>query len=227
MTRRGLLLLTATLALLAGEAPALAAPADVASTRTYVQANYTLVQRAVAGLGAARSAYRNVLHRVNGECPAAAANSPQSDQSTALSNEIIGAMVIAAIRTNLPTLTAYVHAAERSHWSSPALTRAVHAYAAKLKTMSTLAPPDVCGDVRAWVASGFRTLPASTVSFDAKFVPAWVGIGLLPSQLRRYEAPAQGSVLRRSDQFETRLSEFEAEAVETYAELMNAVGVWP
>jgi hypothetical protein len=210
-----------------GQAPALGAQADVSATRTYIQANYALVQSAGSGLGRARAAYRDVLRRARAQCPGAAANSPQSPQSTQLSYEIIGAMVGAAVRTNSPAATAFVRVAERAHWSSRGLTRSVHAYAANVKTMVTLPPPDLCGDIKAWVASGYQTLSPRTVGYDQRFVPAWVAIGNLPSGLAPYERSDERSLLSRSDQLEKKLSDFESEAVETYGELMNALGILP
>jgi hypothetical protein len=225
--RAQLLLLTTVLVLAAGQAPALGSQADVAATRTYIQANYALVQSAGSGLARARAAYRNVLHRVRGSCSGAAANSPQNPESTQLSYEVIGAMVTAAIDTNLAPLNAFVRVAEHTHWSNHRLTSAVHAYASQVRTMATLAPPDLCGDIKAWVATGFQTLLPRTVSFDQRFVPAWVALGELPSGLAAYERADERAMLQRTSQLEMKLSNFEAEAVESYGELMNALGVLP
>jgi hypothetical protein len=213
--------------LLTAQAPAFGSQADVAATRSYIQANYALVQSAGSGLGRARAAYRDVLRRARAQCPGAAANSPQSPQSTQLSYEIIGAMVSAAVGTNVPAASAFARAAERLHWSNRGLTRTVHTYAANVKTMATIAPPDLCGDIKAWVQSGYTTLSPRTVSFDRRFEPAWVAIGNIPSGLAAYESSDEHGLLSRSDQLEKRLSDFESEAVETYGELMNALGVLP
>jgi hypothetical protein len=93
--------------------------------------------------------------------------------------------------------------------------------------MVTLPPPDLCGDIKAWVASGYQTLSPRTVGYDQRFVPAWVAIGNLPSGLAPYERSDERSLLSRSDQLEKKLSDFESEAVETYGELMNALGILP
>ena len=221
------LLLAGVLVLVTAQAPAFGSQADVAATRSYVQANYALVRSAGAGLGPARAAYRDVLRRARAQCPGAAANSPQNPESTQLSYEIIGAMVSAAVRTNVPAATSFARTAERLHWSNRALTRTVHTYAANVKTMATIAPPDLCGDIKAWVASGYATLSPHTVTFDQRFEPAWVAIGDLPSGLAAYERPDERPLLSRSGQLESKLSDFESEAVETYGELMNALGILP
>jgi hypothetical protein len=215
------------LVLTAGAAPALAASSDDSSTRSYIQANYSLVQYAAVRLGTAEALLQGVLNKVRADCPAAAGGSPQNPESTMLSYEIIGAMVIATYHAALPEITAFIRVAARSQWSNRALTRTVRSYAANLRTLSRLAPPDLCRDIRAWTASGYKTLSPRTVEFDRLFIPAWVAIGLLPPQLRPFERSDERGLLQRSGQLEEKLGNFEAEAVETYAKLMNALGVLP
>jgi hypothetical protein len=224
---RRVLLVPAVVVLAMGGTPALAAPADVATTRTYIQANYALVHYAAMRLGTARSLLDGVLNRARTDCPNAAAGSPQDPQSTMVSYEIIGAMVLAAYHAAQPEINAYIRVAARSHWSSRTLTSSIHAYAGKLTTLSSLAAPNLCADIRAWATSGYKSLPASTVRFDQRFVPAWVALGEVPAQLASYERPDERGTLQRSSQFEEKLTNFEAEAVETYGTLMNALAVNP
>ena len=227
MGKAPLLVLLATLA--SGVLPACAlAASGAAATERYIQANYTLVKAGSAKLGAARAAMLGVQHRIEGECTKAAANSPQNPESTELSNEIIGAIVIAAYHTDVPAGESFVRAAGSLRWSNHALTSAVQSYVGKIKVLDKLAPPNVCADVRAWVASGYQTLPASTVRFDQEFMPNWVAIGELPAQLGPYERPSEKAVLRRTNQLESQLTEFEAEdGVETWSQIMDALVVSP
>jgi hypothetical protein len=220
-------LLATFLLLTLGQAPALAGPADVASTRSYARANLALVQYAAARLPTAEALLQGVLNRARADCPLAAEGSPQNAESTMVSNEIIGAMVLAAYHAALPEITSFVRVAARLQWSNPSLTRSVHAYAGKLRTLSVLRAPDLCRDIRAWAASGYRTLPAATLSFNRAFVPAWVAIGEVPAQLARYESADVRGTVRRSSKLEGKLADFEAQAVNTYAKLMNALGVLP
>ncbi len=224
---RIVLLLTTVLVLAVGRASALAAPTDIATTRAYIHANNALVQYAAARLGTAQSLLEGVLFKVKAVCPNAAAQSPQDEESTMFSNEVIGAMVTADIHAALPEINAFLRVAQHSQWSSHALTSAVHAYAAKLKVQSTLAAPNLCGDVKAWAASGFHSVPASTVRFDQRFIPNWVALGELPASLKPYERPEERSLLNRSNQAEVRLTDFEAAAVETWGEIMNELGLSP
>ena len=71
-----------------------ASSGDAAATRSYLKANYALLKVAQSEHRASEAAYRSVQHRVTGECPQAGLNSPQDPQSTQMSNEVIGAMVV-------------------------------------------------------------------------------------------------------------------------------------
>lgn len=209
------------------QAPALAGPADVSTTRSYVQANYALVQYGAARLGTAQALIDGVLYKAKGVCPQAAANSPQNPESTQLSNEVIGAMVLAAIHAAAPEINGFLRVAGRSHWSNQALTRKIHGYAAKLKAMSALAPPNLCGDVKAWAASGFHKLPASTVRFDQQFMPNWVALGELPALLKRYASADTKALLSRTNKLELRITDFEANQVETWGKIMETLVLYP
>ena len=210
-----------------GPAPALASAGDVATTHSYVSANYTLVHTATTKLSIARTAIERVLANVTNQCPQAAAGSPQNEQSTQMSNEVIGTMVTSAIADYKTQIAAYVRVAERSRWSSGGLTGTVHAYASKLKTMASLPIPDICADVRAWVASGYRTLPPGNVRFAPQFMSAWVALGELPSGLSQFERPEDRSLASSSMRSESELNEFEAVEVEKYTAIMNELGVQP
>ena len=216
------------LALLAlAPAGALASQSDVAATSTYVAANFALVQIAHARLRAAEDAPRRLLAQVTRECPHAASESPQDPESTQMSNEVIGAMVLSAYRLDLPALRHFIAVARPLRWSNPSLNRALHSYVADLAVLAALAPPRLCADVRAWVAGGYRSLPPSTVAFDARFMPAWVAIGLLPAKLAPFEGAQQRAMAHRSEAFETDLTDGEARAVETWGEIMNELGLEP
>lgn len=217
----------ALIALAGLPASALGAPRDVASTNSFVHANYTLLRIARAHLSAAEAAPRRVLAQVRRECPQAAAASPQNGDSTQLSNEIIGAMVISAYHLDLPALHRFIASADHLRWSDPRLTRSVHSYVTNLSVLARLAPPQLCADVRAWVSSGYLTLASATVSFDRVFVPAWVGIGLHPKGLDSLAGAQQRGLLKRSDALVVALADGEARAVETWGAIMDELGLSP
>jgi hypothetical protein len=213
------------LAMLPASAPA--ASVDVASTGTFVRAYYALVRNARVHLRAAEAVPRAVLAQVRRECPHAAAGSPQGDASTQLSNEVIGAMVLTAYHLDLPALNRFVAAAGHLHWSDPRLTRTVRHYVADLRVLAKLAPPHLCADVGAWVASGYRTLPAATIAFNRVFMPAWVGIEPPPAGLGVFADDQQRGLLKRSDALIVQLAEGEARAVKTWGDIIDELGVQP
>ena len=222
------LLATLTAAMLA-PAGALAGQGDVAATREYIQANYRLMRLAVSEIRPIEATLRDVSAQIGRECPMAAAESPQDPDSEQLSNEVIGAMVTAAVHlVEKPASLEFVRTAERLSWSDGALTHAVHAYVTKAKGLVALAQPTLCADIGSWAASGFQTLPASTVSFAPRFMSLWIAPGELPAALAKYETPAEQPLLRRTNQLERKFTEMEAGAgVETWAGIMNELGLHP
>jgi hypothetical protein len=222
--------LLATLAALAlGPATAFAGGGDVATTRTYLQANYRLVQLTAAKIRPIEATLRDVRSQVLRECPMAAAGSPQDTDSEQLSNEVIGAMVTSAVHlVEARPSREYVRTAQRLSWSNRALTQAVHAYANKALGLVALAPPQLCADIKSWAASGFHMLPASAAAFAPRFMSLWIAPGELPPALVRYETPAERPLLRRTERLEKQFTEMEAHAgVNTWGEIMDGLGLLP
>jgi hypothetical protein len=121
-------------------------------------------------------------------------------------------MTVAAIQPDVRAVTAFASTVERLHWSSAMLTRTIHSYATRLKTLSTLPAPNVCGDVQAWVAGRYLKLPASAVSFDRRYYKVEVAVG---------------EVLARAEKIEGQLSEAEANAVYTWGHIMESLALSP
>ena len=208
-------------------APAGAASGDEAATSAYVEADLRLMHSAVNRTPESEAAINGVLRGVRADCPRAAAASPQNAQSTQLSNEVIGAMVMSVVAPGLPLAKPFVRATEHLRWSSGSLTREIGAYVGHLRTLTQLAPPHLCSDIRSWAASGFQALPASTVSFDRRFLPAWVAAGYLPRALARFENGSTRALARRVASYENAFVEFEAREIEQWGHIMSALELWP
>jgi hypothetical protein len=228
MTKRLIPTLTVTLILATVSAPALASQGDAAATRAYIQADYTLVHTARVNLKTSEAALQKLRHRIAADCPKVAAGSPQDTDSEQLSNELVGAMTVVAIQPDARAVAAFAGTVNRLHWSSTALTRQVHSYAARLRTLSVLPAPDVCGDVRAWAAGHYQALPASAVSFDSRYYKVEVAVGEVPAKLLApSEQPGERAVLARAERIEGRLSEAEADAVYTWGHIMESLALNP
>jgi hypothetical protein len=201
--------------------PAVARASDASATEAYLRANYALVSAGHAHLGTSIAAYKSVLSTVRRECPRAAAESPQDPESTELSNEVIGTMVLSAGKVDRPAVLAYLRAVAGLRWSSASVTRAVASYASMLRKLYELKVPDLCGDVKAWAADHFKATAPSTVSFVKVFYPNWVALGLLPAGLSRFESGSDRTLARKSARFEYDITNVEAEAVETWGDIMD------
>jgi hypothetical protein len=228
MNRRLLSVLAATSLLAATSAPALAGQGDAAATRAYIQADYTLVHTARVNLATSEAALQRLRRGIAAGCPKAAAGSPQDTDSEQLSNELVGAMTVAAIQPDKRAVAAFASTVERLRWSNATLTRKVHSYATRLRTLSVLPAPNVCGDVKAWAASRYRALPASAVSFDSRYYKVEVAVGEVPAGLLApSERPDERPVLAHAQRIEGQLSEAEANAVYTWGHIMESLALNP
>lgn len=226
--RRGSLCLFAALTCMAASStPALASSANVSATQAYVQANYTALHTAIGHLATSEAGPLHVLAQVQRQCPLAGAQSPEDPESTQMSNEVIGDMVISAIAPDLQAIRQYIHTVAPLRWSSSSLTHAIRAYTNDWKTLVSLSAPNLCGDVKAWATSGYHALPASTVTFVSTFFPNWVGAGYMPAQLSRYENSATKALASRCNKFEQEIAEAEARAVAHWGAIMDTLELWP
>jgi len=204
--RGAVLTLSATLAALGSCAAMLPAPSlaasDVATTEAYVRANYALVSTG---------------HVVAG--------SPQDEDSEKLTWEVIGAMTIVGYQPGLAAATRFSRAVSKLSWSNAALTRAVHAYARKGLAEVRTPLPDVCGDLRAWKASGYTALPATTIHFRQTFYENYVGVGFMPKALARLVPSSLKGLVQRARHDEEAIAEVEAFEVETFGEIIDSLGL--
>jgi hypothetical protein len=196
---------------------------DVAATQALARATDTLVRAASPDVSKGLAAAQRYARGVGAQCPRAAAGSPQDGDSEQLDDELIGAMTIAGYSTAAAPIAKFERAVRDLRWSNGRLTRTVRTFAAKLQKLSTLALPNMCGDIQSWAASGYRTLPASTVPFVKHYLavtPEAEEVPLMIRLLMPYATPSDVPILHRVERLETRLGEAEAAAVETYSRLI-------
>ena len=220
-----LLLLLLTLLALAGvPPPALARSENATATRAYLQANHAFVRAARANVAAGNAALMSLVRQLTGECPLAAAESPQNHESEQLSDEVVGAITIVAFHPDAAAAGAFARAVGGLHWSSRALTRKVRTYAAQLEGLTKLAVPNVCADVRAWAADGYRSLPASTQQFNQRYDEVDIEAEEIPQRLLApYEGAPEVSLARHIQQLEAPIANAEANAVGDYTRILDAL----
>ncbi len=214
----------AVLARTAAPRAALARSKNAAATRTYVQANYAFVRAARSNLAAGNTALRSLARQISGECPLAAAGSPQNHESEQLSDEVVGAITIVAYHPDSAAAGAFARAVGGLRWSSRTLTRKVKTYATQLEGLAELALPDVCADVKAWAAGGYHSLPTSTQQFNQRYNEVDIEAEEIPQRLLApYEGAAEVSLARRTKQLEAPIADAEANAVAEYTQILDAL----
>ena len=91
-----------------------------------------------------------------------------------------------------------------------------------LRKLYNLPVPDLCGDVKAWAATATSSRPRRAPSPSSKvFYPNWVALGLIPPGLSRFESSQGRSLARSAARFEYQITNVEAEAVETWGDIMD------
>jgi hypothetical protein len=218
------ILITFALAIAGAPPAALARSENAAATRTYLQANYAFVRAARSNLAAGNAALRSLVRQITGECPLAAAESPQNHDSEQLSDEVVGALTVVAYRPDAAAAGAFARAVGGLRWSSRTLMRKIRTYAAQLEGLAKLAVPDVCADVKAWAAGGYQSLPASTQQFIQRYDEVDIEAEEIPQRLLApYESAAGMSLARRTQQLEVPIADAEAGAVADYTQILDAL----
>ncbi len=219
-------LLVGAVALAVAPSAASAESADVATTQALARATNTLVRASEPDIAKALANVKSFANQTVAQCPGVAAGSPQDHDSEQLDNEVAGALTTVGYRTAAAPIATFAHAVKGLHWSNGRLTRAVRTFATKLVGLSTLAVPSLCGDIGAWVTSGYTTLPASTTQFNQRYSavdPEAEESPLIIKLATPYGTPSDVPVLHRVERFEAQLAEAEANGVEYYVHLMNSI----
>jgi hypothetical protein len=151
---------------------------------------------------AAANAYQR---RVSAECPGILAHAPDGSGLEEAVVESVGAVAAAMNPFVSQAGDSFALGTEQLRWSSASVTRSARALAENLKAQTATLPPDLCGDLRAWVASGYRQLPMAARQFVAQFSTPhppfpWEVLRILS----RFEGPRLSAEARRVKGLEER-----------------------
>jgi hypothetical protein len=183
-------------------------PRDSSSAHRALEAAYTTLQAVV-------NTWPNVeqnLHKLNlkfaRECPDVASGSPQNSSEQRLSYEVAGALFATGYHTDARIADGFIKAVSSLRWSNPAIARRLHVFVNGLREMIALKVPNLCADVRSWIASGYQTVPARTLQFDQHVEAIEVEVPS-PRLVAAYVPPADRSLLERVEHLITRFEELE------------------
>ncbi len=166
------LLAGALLVVFAMPAVARVKPDDAAATLTYLKAQYIATRAADADIPAGFAALEALGKKLNVECPGVLANAPHlapgespSQSQLEITEEVLTVVLGTFERTDHPALAHFSHVVSGLRWSDRALTRLARSYAAERAAQSSLQAPDLCADLKAWVASGYQAVSPSTKQY--------------------------------------------------------------
>jgi hypothetical protein len=185
-----------------------AASQDEASTHAYVVAAYTALHATVSKWSSVEAEIGKLNRRFQAECPRVGAGSPQSEEEQKLSYEVAGALWATGYHTDAKIVRAFVKAVSPLRWSNPAVNRSARALVRGLSEMVALPVPDLCADVRAWGAGGYKAVPADTDQYVRR-VEA-IEVKEIPRRLLvRYARRADKGLIARTERLATRFEELE------------------
>lgn len=201
-------IVVALLAVGIAPASATAAPEDVASTHAYLVAGYSVLHEVVSTWSTVEARIHALNQKFKAECPLVGAGSPQSEEEQKMSYEVAGALWATGYRADTKIVTRFIKALKPLKWSNPAVNRAVRKLITGLHEMTVLQIPDLCGDVRAWSAGGYKGVPASTAQYD-RHVEA-IEVKEVPRHLlERYVQPSDRALRIRVERLNTHFEELE------------------
>jgi hypothetical protein len=189
----------AVVALALPAASAQASSGDASATGTYLQAYLGQVRAEVSGLPAGLAAMEALRGHLQRECPGVLAQQPTpsqgekpSESAIEISDEVQESLFGAAERTESSVHRRFADSVARLKWSDSGLTRLVHTYATGEVERTESLTPDLCSDIRAWVASGFQTVSAATSAYLGR-----------ESTISTRTAGAQEAIMRKLERYET------------------------
>lgn len=208
MSRRLIVLATA---LLLGFIPAGAAAAqrDESSTHAYLVANFAFLRSVRANEHAVNANIAKLNLTLAAQCPRVGSGAPQNEEAQHMSYETAGALWTTLYHTDAKLVQKFMRAVRPLRWSNSAITRIAEGYVTSLRKLATLQSPNLCSDVRAWSANGFKTIPTSTAQFDHR-LEAIEGKSIPLHLLAPYERRADKILAGRAARLETQLEHTES-----------------
>jgi hypothetical protein len=143
------------------------ASVDVTSTARLIAAYDRMIQARSTDLTAGVAAANGYANAVGRQCPGILDRAPMNGAAAqAMGGEVSGAVAVQLLGPARSAMLGFVHTVGGLLWSNPSVARAVGKFAGAVQAYAGLTSPNVCADLRAWAASGYRTVPASTRAFN-------------------------------------------------------------
>jgi hypothetical protein len=145
---------------------------DAAATHAYLrariaerQAAQAMKPAAIAALGALEGVVRTGCPGILVGAPPHAKGEKTNESVRAISDEPFSMILGTPERVEHAQLARFARTVGRLRWSNPRLTRLLHSLALEQDEQSAIPYPDLCSDLRFWVASGYSTVSTETQLF--------------------------------------------------------------
>ncbi len=181
---------------------------DESSTHTALVAAYTSLNGIVSTWPKLEASLSRLNQKFAAECPHVGVGSPQNESDQRLSYEVAGALWATAYHTDAKYANIFINAVSPLRWSNHSIVRRGLNFIVGLREMMALKVPDLCGDVRTWIAGGFATVPSDTEQFDNHVESINVEIPS-PRILEPYVSPSDKGLLQRVERLVTKFDELE------------------
>ncbi len=217
-------------------------PADRAAVHAYLLDMYAYAQAVAAVAPAMVGAYESTASRIAGECPSVLAGAPhesgielgspivqrtarqrgeekrQSTQLSDLKEELAMELDSVGQEARRPAVTTFLASLKALPQGGPALSQVVHAQTIGLEEEQKVESADACADMKAWAASGYRTLSAASravaLKTEAELVEFFRDLSTLSARralsasesLAATETPVDKALARKTAQLELRVA---------------------
>lgn len=148
------------------------AASDATATHSYLEATVARRRAQEAAAPAALEAIQALAARVKAECPGVLAGAPPhvkgektNHSETEISDELLSVGFGAGAPVEHPADARFAKTVRRLRWSKPKLTRLLRSLALEQAEQSAIALPDLCTDMKYWVASNYTATSAGTKRF--------------------------------------------------------------
>jgi hypothetical protein len=146
--------------------------ADVAAARRLIAAQTSYYQAGMATRREAKADVNAALAQIKATCPQSIPNSlldgtpAQRDLWMQLFGEAADDVALAEVQPLDDATTTLAQRLDRLHFSRGAVNRDLRQLSHALRLSLTLAPSDLCTDLKAAAANGFTAVPAATTAFN-------------------------------------------------------------
>jgi hypothetical protein len=172
MRRLGFLLALAAVLGSAAQALARVTPKDAAVTHAYLEARIALNRAQMATEPAYLDAIVALAAKVKAECPGVLVGAPRHVKGekanlseVEISDELASATFGAGEHVERTADVRFESTVRRLRWSNPRVTLLLRSLAIEQAEQAAIAPPDLCSDLKFWVASAYTATSAATKQF--------------------------------------------------------------